>query len=128
MKVSYAAIAVKDLAESVRFYTEVLGLREVRRFQPRPGMTIAFLRGEGEGMIELVEGLDAREWPIDSGSALLLIGLEVRDMDGAARDLAARGVGFTRGPIAAEGGTKIAFLKDPNGVELELIQSGALEP
>jgi len=34
MKVSYAAIGVKDLSESVRFYNEVLGLQEIRRFGP----------------------------------------------------------------------------------------------
>ncbi|RLG30589.1 VOC family protein [Methanosarcinales archaeon] len=122
MKVSYAAITVKDLEESVKFYTEILGLKEVRRFSPHERMTIAFLKGEGNGMIELIEGMDKSEWKIDSGQALLLVGLEVSDMDATVQALWGKGIDFTRGPIEVQGGTKIAFLKDPNGVGIELIQ------
>lgn len=43
------------MEESTKFYTEILGLKEVRRFSPQPGLTIALFKGEGEAMIELIE-------------------------------------------------------------------------
>ena len=124
MKVNYVAIAVKDMEESVRFYSDVLGLQEVRRFEPQPGMTIVFMKGEGEGQIELISGIEKSEFSIDSAGALLLIGLEVEDMDATASVIRAKGVKFSRPPREVHSGTKIAFLKDPNGIELELIQHG----
>lgn len=122
MKLSHAAIAVKNMEESVKFYTQVLGLKEVRRFTPREGMKVVFIKGEGEGMIELIEGIDKFEWKIDSGGAILLVGLEIPDLNATAQSLRAKGVNFTHGPMEVQGGTKIAFLKDPDGVEVELIQ------
>ncbi|MGZ7136154.1 MAG: VOC family protein, partial [Methanobacterium sp.] len=57
MKVKYTNIAVDDLEESIKFYSDVLGFTENRRFNPGKGMTIAFLKGEGDSMIELTEGI-----------------------------------------------------------------------
>lgn len=50
MKVSYATIALEDLEESVESYTNILELKEMRRFSPYEGMTIVFLKGEGDGI------------------------------------------------------------------------------
>jgi lactoylglutathione lyase len=125
MKVVSAAIAVRDLPASLRFYVDVLGLREVRRSSPSEGMTLVFLQGDGGGMIELVEGVDKAPWGFESCEALFLVGLEVLDMDALVADLQRQGVSLTRGPIDRGGGNKIAFLKDPNGVEVELVQHGA---
>jgi len=41
-------------------------------------MTIVFLRGDGDGMIELIERVERSGWKIDSGGALLLVRMEVR--------------------------------------------------
>lgn len=73
-------------------------------------------------MLELVEGIDKFEWKIDSGGAILSVCFEVPDLNAAARSLQAKGVNFSHGPMEVEGGTKLAFLKDPDGVEVELIQ------
>jgi len=50
--------AVENLDESVKFYTDVLGFEENRRFNPEKGVTIAFLKGDGESMLELTEGME----------------------------------------------------------------------
>lgn len=116
MKVKNAAIAVENLEESAKFYTETLGMDEVRRFSPRPGLTIAFFRGEGDATIELIEGEETDK------KGLFLVGMEVEDMDAEVADLKAKGVELTRGPFGAPGGPKIAFLDGPDGVEIELIE------
>lgn len=48
--------------------------------------------------------------------------MEVEDLDATAKELIERGAEFTRGPMEVGDGAKLAFLKDPNGVEIELIQ------
>jgi lactoylglutathione lyase len=117
MKVKNAVIAVDDLDESARFYTEVLGMVEIRRFSPRPGLTIAFFQGEGEAMIELIDGED------NGKKGLYMVGMEVMDMDAELDSLKSKGVELTRGPFGAPGGPRIAFLDGPDGVEIELIEN-----
>ena len=48
MKVKNSVVAVENLDESAKFYTDVLGMEEVRRFSPMPGLTLAFFKGEGK--------------------------------------------------------------------------------
>ena len=115
MKVKNSVVAVENLDESARFYTDILGLEEVRRFSPMPGLTIAFFKGEGEATIELVQGEEGKK-------GLFMVGIEIEDMDEEIAKLKAKGVELTRGPLGPPGGPKVAFLKGPDGVEIELIQ------
>ena len=122
MKVKYTNIAVENLDESIKFYTDVLRFEENRRFSPEEGLTIAFLKGDGESMLELTEGMENLDPDMKGKYGIFMVGLEVSDMDKTARELQDKGVRFTRGPINTPNGTKIAFLKDPQGVQIELIQ------
>ncbi len=122
MKVKYTNIAVENLDESVKFYTDVLGFEENRRFNPEKGVTIAFLKGEGDSMLELTEGMGNLDPDMKDKNGLFMVGLEVSDMDKTAREIQDKGIKFTRGPIDTPNGTKIAFFKDPQGVQIELIQ------
>lgn len=115
MKVKNSVVAVENLDESARFYTDILGMDEVRRFSPMEGLTIAFFKGEGESTIELVEGEEGKK-------GLYMVGIEVEDMDEEIAKLRVKGVELTRGPIGPPEGPKIAFLEGPDGVEIELIQ------
>lgn len=115
MKVKNSVVAVENLDESASFYTDVLGMEEVRRFSPVKGLTIAFFKGEGEATIELVEGEKGKK-------GLYMVGVEVEDMAEEIAKLKAKGVELTRGPIGPPGGSKVAFLEGPDGVEIELIQ------
>jgi lactoylglutathione lyase len=116
MKIKNAAIAVKNLEKSAKFYTKILGLKEVRRFSPQPNLTIAFFQGEGEAMIELIEGEETDK------IGLFLVGMEVDDMDKEVANLKTNGIELTRGPFGPPEGPKIAFLEGPDGVEIELIE------
>jgi len=116
MKVKNAVIAVKNLDKSAKFYTKILGMKEVRRFSPQPNLTIAFFQGEGEAMIELIEGEETDKM------GLFLVGMEVDDMDAEVASLKANRVELTRGPFGPPGGPRIAFLEGPDDVEIELIE------
>jgi lactoylglutathione lyase len=117
MKVKYATIAVSDMDESIKFYSEVLGFEIDGQINPYPGFKITFLRNDGDAMIELIENVEEPE-----KKGIFMVGMEVKDMDTTVKELLSRGAKFTRGPIDVGDGGKIAFLKDPNGVEIELIQ------
>ncbi|MGF7118470.1 putative enzyme related to lactoylglutathione lyase [Methanobacterium oryzae] len=73
-------------------------------------------------MLELTEGIENLDPSMKGQNGLFMVGLEVSDMNKTARKLQNNGVKFTRGPIDTPNGTKIAFLKDPQGVQIELIQ------
>ncbi len=115
MKVKNVVIAVENLDESAKFYTEILGMSEVRRFSPQPDLTIAFFQGEGQATIELIKGEEGKK-------GLYMVGLEVEDMDAELANLKSKGVELTRGPFSAPGGPRIAFFMGPDNVEIELIE------
>ena len=106
MKVKNAVVSVENLEESAKFYTDILGMDEIRRFSPRPGLTIAFFKGEGEATIELIEGEEGKK-------GLFMVGMEIEDMDAELDKLKAKGIVLTRGPFGAPGGPNIAFFNGP---------------
>jgi lactoylglutathione lyase len=117
MKVKYATMAVADMDESIKFYTEIMGLEIDNQINPYPGATITFLKGEKEAMIELIENVEEPQKP-----GLLSVGMEVKDMNKTVKELKAKGAKITRGPIQVANETIIAFIQDPNGVQIGLIQ------
>jgi lactoylglutathione lyase len=116
MKIKYATMAVADMDESIKFYTEVLGLEIDSQHKPYPGLTITLLKGEGEAMIELIEG---EETPKETG--LFSVGIEVEDINTKVKELKSKGAKITQGPTPILVGT-LAFLEDPNGAQIALIQ------
>lgn len=117
MMVKNIAIAVENMEESAKFYTEILGMDEIRRFSPQPGLNIALFRGEGEAMIELIKNED------NAKKGLFLVGMEVNDIDAEVANLKTKGVQLTRGPLGTPGSPRVAFLDGPDGVEIELIEN-----
>ncbi len=110
------AIAVENMEKSAKFYTDVLGMEEVRRFSPQPGLNIVMFKGEGEAMVELIENENDKK-------GLFLIGMAVDDMDSEIANLKAKEIELTRGPLGKPGGPRVAFLEGPDGVEIELIEN-----
>ncbi len=121
----HTMIRVKDLERSVRFYTEVLGLREQRRtVLEKADATLVFLADEGaHHPIELTYNHDGRDY--DLGNQFGHFAFGVGNLDRAREELRGHGVDFSRGPYrVSEGGSRIAFIKDPDGIEIELIERG----
>ncbi|HEV2449626.1 MAG TPA: VOC family protein [Thermoplasmata archaeon] len=125
MRLLHTSVTVRDLEESLRFYTEVLGLEFERRHPiPENHAEIAFVRDpESGGRIELTywEGKTTYE----PGEQLDHLAFQVKDLDGFLDKLRARGVKVAKEPYRLSGGSgRIAFVLDPNEIWIELIEPG----
>ena len=121
----HTMIRVKDLDRSVRFYTQVLGLREDRRtVLEKANATLVFLvDATGHHPIELTFNHDGRDY--DLGNQFGHFAFGVADLDAAREELRGHGMEFSRGPYqVTEGGSRIAVIRDPDGIEIELIERG----
>ena len=125
MRILHTMLRVGDLDKSLAFYTEVLGMQLLRKNDyPEGRFTLAFvgygLESEGAA-IELTHNWDTTAYDIGSGYGH--IALEVPDAYQACADIKARGGVVTRaaGPMK-HGSTVIAFVQDPDGYKIELIQ------
>ncbi|MBN2238661.1 MAG: VOC family protein [Dehalococcoidales bacterium] len=116
MKVTYGTIIVADMEESVRFYTEVIGLGIDSRYNPGPGISITLLKGEGDAMVELIKN-PAYE------IGLYSVGMEVEDVKAAIEKFRSQGARITMEPVPITDGF-LAFTEDPNGVRIALVQHG----
>lgn len=114
MKVKYITMIVKDMDESIKFYTEVMGFEIDSRYDLGPAGAITLLKGEGDTMIEIIKN------PQDE-PGLFSIGMDVEDLDGTIKDLKAKGAKVTMEPIPITVGL-LAFIEDPNGARIALIQ------
>ena len=123
MKIKYTTIAVADMDESIKFYTEVMGLEIDKQFNPRPGLNITFMKGEGESIIELIEFLENPQNPAENPQkpGLIAVGMEVEDMKTTVEKLKYKGAKFTLEPTQTPFEI-LAFIEDPNGVRIALIQ------
>jgi lactoylglutathione lyase len=125
-KLLHTMVRVADLERAVRFYVDVLGMREQRRkVLEKADATLVFLTDEtGHHAIELTYNHDGRSYELGNQFGHFAFG--VSDLDRARDELARHGVTFTRGPYTVSaGGSRIAFVRDPDGVEIELIEQGA---
>jgi lactoylglutathione lyase len=125
MRVLHTMLRVGDIDRSIRFYTEVLGMRMLRRKDyPDGKFTLAFV-GYGdeasEAVIELTYNWGVEKYEIGSGFGHIAIAVE--DAARACAEVRARGGKVTRdaGPMK-HGTTIIAFVEDPDGYKIELIQ------
>jgi lactoylglutathione lyase len=124
MRILHTMLRTGDLDRSIRFYTEVLGMKLLRRKDyPEGKFTLAFI-GYGDEQDNTVIEL-TYNWGVDSydiGSGYGHIAIEVDDVYQAAGEIKARGGKILReaGPMNA-GTTIIAFVEDPDGYPVELI-------
>jgi lactoylglutathione lyase len=124
MKIDHASITVRDMDESLRFYCDTLGLKLVRRREiPENRAEIAFVSGSGDDNIglELTYWKEKKDWV--EGDQLDHIAFIVPDAKAAVNDLRMKGVEIAKEPYSLKGSKSvITFIKDPNGIWLELIQ------
>jgi lactoylglutathione lyase len=118
----HTMIRVADLDRSVKFYTDVLGMKETRRRDVPDGKyTLAFV-GFGDGPeIELTYNYGVTEY--QQGTAFGHLAISVPDAYAACAAIKAAGGRVTReaGPVK-HGTTVIAFVEDPDGYKIELIE------
>jgi lactoylglutathione lyase len=122
-KLLHTRYRVADLARTVAFYTEVLGLKEVRRHKSPRGSELVFLKAPGsEELIEICR-YDA-SGPVVVGPDLTHLAFEVPDLDAFAAHAAAKGHPLSDGPTSSGSGSRFAFIDAPEGYEIELIEQG----
>ena len=124
MRILHTMLRTTDLDRSIEFYTQVLGMKLLRKKDfPKGEFTLAFV-GYGsedtDAVIELTYNWNTDQY--DHGNAFGHIAIEVDDVYQATHEIANRGGDVVReaGPMNA-GTTVIAFVKDPDGYMIELI-------
>lgn len=126
MKYLHTMIRVNNLDESIKFYTELLGMNLISRTDyPDGQFTLAFLsygKSKEDPCIELTYNYGKHAYNL--GDAFGHIALGTDDIYKTCEKLKATGVKVTREPGPMKHGTTvIAFVEDPNGYKIELIQS-----
>jgi methylmalonyl-CoA epimerase len=122
----HLAITVSNLQQSIRFYRDVLGFKVLGQLiQDDGNFIIVYLDMGNNKVLELFNFTEKGE-PIttynDKNIGIKHFAFRVDDVDETYRYLKAKNVEFTMGPTDAEGGVRIAFFKDPDGILIEIIQ------
>ena len=123
----HTMVRVRDLDRSIKFYGDLLGMRELRRSVVEGGRyTLAFVGYEdnahGQAEIELTYNWD-QDTPYDVGTGFGHFAVGVADVAAACEAVRGGGGTVTReaGPVK-HGTTVIAFIEDPDGYKIELIE------
>src|SRR5882724_12389037 len=125
MRILHTMLRVGDLQRSIDFYTSVMGMKVLRTTdRPEQKYTLAFV-GYGDeaehAVLELTHNYDTERYDVGSGFGHVAFGVD--DVYRVCDELRAKGVKIVREPGPMKhGGSEIAFIEDPDGYRLELIQ------
>jgi lactoylglutathione lyase len=128
MRILHTMLRVGDMQRSVRFYTDVLGMKVLRTTdRPDQKYSLTFVGYDSEeraAVLELTYNYGVERY--DLGSAFGHIAIGVPDVKGACERVRKNGGKVTReaGPVKG-GSTVIAFVEDPDGYKIEFIERRA---
>jgi lactoylglutathione lyase len=125
MKFLHTMVRITDVARSLDFYCNNLGLQEVRRMENEKGrFTLYFLAAPGDegGQVELTYNWDPQVY----GEARNFghLAFQVEDIYAICQKLMNAGVPISRPPRDG----KLAFVRSPDNISIELVQKGAPKP
>jgi lactoylglutathione lyase len=128
MRMLHTMLRVGNLERSVRFYTEVLGMKLLRTSdRPEQKYSLAFVGYDAEDrgtVLELTYNYGVERYELGGGFGHIAIG--VPDVGEACDRVRRQGGKVTREPGPVKGGTSvIAFVEDPDGYKIEFIESRA---
>ncbi len=131
MRMLHTMLRVGDLGRSLRFYTEVLGMKLLRRADYSEGRFTLVYLGYGEerdtAVLELTHNWDTSRY--EPGNAYGHIAIGVDDVYAACEAIRGRGGKIVREAGPMKGGTAVlAFVEDPDGYKIELLKDPALRP
>lgn len=127
MKFLHTMVRITDVAESLRFYCDGLGLREVRRTDNEKGRyTLIFLAAPDDtgGEVELTFNWDPDLTPYTGGRNFGHLAYRTKDIYALCAHLAGMGVIINRPPRDGH----MAFVRSPDAISIELIQEGEALP
>ena len=125
MRYLHTMVRVTDLAASLKFYCDALGLREIKRMDNEKGrFTLVFLAAPGDesAQVELTYNWDPEEYGI--GRAFGHLAYEVDDIYETCERLQKMGITINRPPRDGH----MAFVRSPDKISIELLQKGARQP
>jgi len=124
-RIDHTTITVRDLQRSIEFYTRLLGFAiDHEMWIPESQLRIVFLR-LGDTMLELFGVPEPKGEMISDVNEIIgykHICLLVDDVDEEFDRLRGAGIQFRVEPVTVEGSVRIAFFKDPDGMDIELIE------
>jgi lactoylglutathione lyase len=120
-KLLHTRMRVSDMEQTIRFYTDVLGLEVLERKVSPRGSHLAFLKvPNSEELIELTSFPPSG--PVKVQEDLVHLAFQVESLDDAIASLNAQGVKITDGPTQSSSGSRFIFIDAPDGYEIELIE------
>jgi lactoylglutathione lyase len=125
MKYIHTMVRVSDVAASLHFYCDLLGLQELRRYDNEQGkFTLIFLSppGQEDAQVELTYNWDQAGY--DGGRNFGHLAYAVDDIYAACQKLMDGGVTINRPPRDG----RMAFVRSPDGISIELLQAGNALP
>jgi len=123
-KLLHTRMRVSDMEQTIRFYTDVLGLEVLERKVSPRGSHLAFLKvPNSEELIELTSFPPSG--PVKVQEDLVHLAFQVESLDDTIASLNAKGVKVTDGPTQTSSGSRFIFIDAPDGYEVELIERPA---
>jgi lactoylglutathione lyase len=122
--IGHIAIRVKDIDRTLDFYRDGLGFKEMFRLERDGKLGLMYLRVTDTQFIELFPEADGDRAPPREANGLNHICLEVDDIDGLLADLAKAEVPLAREKQMGADGNLQAWIEDPDGNRIELMQMG----
>ncbi|QSR88380.1 VOC family protein [Methylacidiphilum caldifontis] len=117
----HTRLRISNLEESIKFFTQVLGMNVVRQTKSPRGSVLTFLRIAGsEEEIELCYYPESGK--VDVPPDLIHLAFEVDNLEQFGIHSSKLGYPFSDGPTITSSGTKFAFIDGPDGYEIELIE------
>jgi len=127
MKYLHTMVRIRDIGESLDFYCKKLGLKEIRRRESEKGRyTVIFLAGKNNdikhGLLELTYNWNSEKYT--NGRNFGHLAYSVNNIYETCENLIKNGVTINRPPRDG----KMAFIKSPDGISIEILQEGGPLP
>lgn len=120
-KLLHTRMRVSDMDQTIRFYTEVLGLEVLERKTSPRGSHLAFLKvPQSDELIELCSFPPSG--PVKVQEDLVHLAFQVDNLDETIAQLQAQQIKITDGPTKTSSGSRFIFIDAPDGYEVELIE------
>lgn len=122
MNLCWVTLTIDNMEESLKFYRDLLGLKVFSHFNSGGDVEITMLGEADKPKIELLCNKNVK---IPNRNAGISIGFEVESLDSAMEYVKSHNVAITKGPFSPNPKIRFFFVKDPNGIDVQLVENKA---